>query len=448
MRPCPRCGYHNPDESQFCSRCGAPLSGATLASSQVLPRKRGWVWVVGTGVGLVGAILFVLLHMRNPLAEPAWTTEAMVHAMQAGDLSGLETTLTPDRFKAFVRYFGEWKYRRVREIYDKMYRVGIRTWKDYRMKAEGLAAQGYERLHQRVMDLGREALQELPFEQKQPLLLDRQKLEVFLYREGHARLPPEERRRIPDIEAFRQRQDRQRFILQQMWTYLPEEDRSFLGSARTLSDEDTPEKMQLIDRIALQGLDDLEREDIGGVSRAELESPESFEFRYGRPVAADALSRLGRLVQVRMLRSGCVYPEASEAGSLFRRRRAGCTIIVSGSGGHYSVSLTLRRVRTRWLVADTEPPLWEVVAGQVRRDLDTQYQALVQQMERHRADWDRLRNTSDATEAGERLLQTLRTMLRNRREAQQLGHPTAPTEVGRLLRDLQHLQTQLRERRS
>ena len=63
---CPTCGNDNPEDAQFCARCGASLSVSTASGT----RRAIKVWLVGGLVGLATGLSFTLV-------EDALTTDGM-----------------------------------------------------------------------------------------------------------------------------------------------------------------------------------------------------------------------------------------------------------------------------------------------------------------------------------------------------------------------------------
>ena len=85
---------------------------------------------------------------------------------------------------------------------------------------------------------------------------DRSKYADYIFQAGIKALPPEERKRIEDVEAFRENRDFRRFTDREAWNTLSAEDRAALGSPAALSSSLTPERMAFLEKTGALLLSD------------------------------------------------------------------------------------------------------------------------------------------------------------------------------------------------
>ncbi len=298
-------------------------------------------------------------HLRNPYSDPAGSVGALFRAASLADLAGIQRASEASFYQAFVSHFGAIYRERVNQIYAYVYRLGFPEWRRLASLARYLASDYYETLHNRIQALGREAFGRLALDERMSLIQDRVRFEKFLFEEGVKSLPPEDRRRIEDPEAFRTRRDRARFVEREGWSLLPTADREALGSAAALAQEDTMEKLAFIDRVGLGLLDKRLREEIAGIPRSELGDAARFDFKYGQPLAVNFL----RAAKIPSLRpETCGFPRADTHGSLLKGLVARCSVTVRPTEAARPIELTiwLQKRRFDWLVEAVEPALYEI----------------------------------------------------------------------------------------
>lgn len=305
-----------------------------------------------------GALLYQ--HNQQTYSEPEKTVGLLIKAAGSADLGGFQQASIPTYYAAFVRHFGEAKYRRVDNIYRLAFRIGEPPWAEYRQRAEAAAGNAYERLHERVTSLGRDAFGRLSVEERMRLMDDRSKYNAFLFDQGIQALPPEERNRIDSVEDFREYRDRSRFIEREAWNALSPEDRAALGSPAVLSRGMTPEKLAFIDRVGIPLLGAEQKKEIEGIHRSELSDPPAFKFKYGEPLAKDYLTETKIPIPLRI--HPCTFPKEDSKGSLLRGEIADCRVTVQPRPQipPIEVTVTLQKADYRWLVDRAEPNLYEI----------------------------------------------------------------------------------------
>jgi len=279
----------------------------------------------------------------------------MFAAAAGGDLDKFRQACTPQFYTAFVRSFGEAKYQRVLRTFDQVQRLGMPQWLEIRQRVMAGAVEAYDRLRQRVVALGRSELAKLPVERRMQLL-DQQGSDAFLEL-GLTALPPEERRLVGDVQAFRDSKDRLSFAQSQAWTYASAEDKKALGSQAALSSENTPEKLAFLDRVGLPLVDEASRKELAEIHRSELQDAENFKFKYGDPLARAYLGQ--KLVPGDIALEACEFERADSRGGLMRGIDSNCVVgsTLSG-GGAPAVVVALRKTDRQWLVASVTPPLY------------------------------------------------------------------------------------------
>jgi hypothetical protein len=231
-------------------------------------------------VALIAAGAFQYLHNQQAYSEPQKTVGLLIRSAGGADLKGFQQASTPTYYASLVRHFGEAKYQRTLSICRTVFHLGEPRWAEYRQRAQAAAENAYERLHERVASLGRDAFGRLSVEERMRLMDDKSKYNAFLFDQGIQSLPGEERSRIENVEDFRQSRDRARFIEREAWNALSPEDRTALGGPAVLSREMTPEKLAFIDRVGIPLLGAEQKKEIEGIQRSELGDPPAFMFKY------------------------------------------------------------------------------------------------------------------------------------------------------------------------
>lgn len=314
--------------------------------------------VVAATALVIAGILAHRVGVARPYSRPEATIEAFFAGLAAADLSRVERASLRDFFTDFVSHFGATRRARVQEIYDYVYRLGLGVWRRYRNQADATAAYYYGDLHERVNALGRQAFARLSVDERMALIEDQAQYERFIVSEGVNALPPEDRKRIGDVDAFREGRDRASFVERESFSLLPAADREFLGSPRALSREETPEKLAFLDRVGLKLLSDELRREIEGIPRSDLADPAAFDLKYGKPLAVAFLQRT-KLPTPSLV--ACRYPSADVRGSLFRGRTSSCSVSVQSSqmDAPATIVVTLEKTGFSWLVQAVEPRLYD-----------------------------------------------------------------------------------------
>jgi hypothetical protein len=312
---------------------------------------------------LIGASLLYWAHTQQRYSAPAGTIKLLFKAAGSADLAEFQKASTPTYYAAFVRYFGEQKYRRVHAVYEYAFQLGMPRWQEYRQRAEGLADEAYRRLHERVATLGREAFMRLSVQERMQLMDDKSKYDAFIFDQGIQALPADERARIDNIEDFRQDRDRGRFAQREAWNLLSDADRAALGSPAVLSPGPTSEKIAFIDRAGISLLDKDQKREIAGIERSELSDADAFKFKYGQPLARDHFAK-AKIPQTPTIQT-CSFADEELRGSLVRGDVAVCSVAVQAGRETHAVEITLRKVDFRWLVDRVQPDLYEEIPWQV-----------------------------------------------------------------------------------
>jgi len=159
------------------------------------------------------------------------------------------------------------------------------------------ASREYENLHTQVRTLGDAAFRRLPGSERMALADDPNRYEDFLFRSGIDALPREVRGTISGVEAFRQRRDREDFISHEAGGALSEEDRTLAGNPKALAEEDTEEKLALLEQLGRAVLSEKRRQELEtrlrGATRSEVGNPAQFQQKYGEAALGDALRASG-----------------------------------------------------------------------------------------------------------------------------------------------------------
>lgn len=307
---------------------------------------------------LAGAVLLFWGHSRQPYSEPSRTVQNFFKSCSAKDLKGFQVGSTPAFYGAFVRFFGDQRYRRVKAIYERIFQLGEAKWDEYRNRADVLAQAAYQALREKVNSLGRQAFEKLPVEERMRLMDDPAKYGAFLVDQGVRALPPDEQKRIPSSDDFRQGRDRQSFLDREGWGLLSAEDRAALGSAAALSRTETPERTAFIDKMGLSQLDQKLKAELAGTERRELSDRDSFTFRYGEPLASAFLA--SNKIPEAAVGKPCSFEREDQEGSLLKGDLSRCVVSAPAGERLHVFQITLKKVGFRWLVEDVQPALYSV----------------------------------------------------------------------------------------
>lgn len=309
-------------------------------------------------LALIAAGGFEYLHNQQAYSEPQKTIGLLIKAAGSADLAAFQQASMPTYYAAFVRHFGEAKYRRTLSTYGIVFQMGEPRWAEYRQRAQAAAENAYERLHERVASLGRDAFGRLSVEERMRLMDDKSKYNAFLFDQGIQALPAEERSRIENVEDFRESRDRARFIEREAWNALSPEDRTALGSPAVLSRGMTPEKLAFVDRVGIALLGAEQKKEIEGIERSELSDPPAFMFKYGEPLAKDYFLKT-KIPQPQGIQP-CSFLRQDVGGSLLRGNIAVCMVTFQVGERILASSVTLQKVDFAWLVESVQPALYDI----------------------------------------------------------------------------------------
>jgi hypothetical protein len=313
--------------------------------------------MVALGIAVLAAAGFYWKHTSEPYSEPASTSSLLLEAVQQGDLNGFRSTCLPAYYQAFVSHFGEQKYRAVQRIFDKAYRYGEQSWREYRLRANELAEAQLRRLREKEAQLAKEAFTRLSVDERMRLIEDRAGYQKFLTEAGKAALPAEERRRAAALQAFLDGQETEE-ALQEVWSLLAESDRRALVEPSALANTLTPAKLAFIDSVGVPQLSKEEQQVIRGVHRGDLANAAAFMFRHGEPLAEAFLNR--RVARFAGSEPQCKYPKEEFEGSYLRGDTAECTVVAATSSGPVPVGLSLKKMGWTWLVTAIKPELYQI----------------------------------------------------------------------------------------
>lgn len=308
-------------------------------------------------VALVSALLLFWSHAEQDGATPESSIQLMVKAAGAADLDALRKASTVGYYEDLVGHFGEQKHERVRQIYGQAFQLALPRWYEYRQRAESLSSSAYDRLQERVASLGREAFARLPVEERMKLTEDRNKYADFLFDAGMKALPPEDRKRIDNVEDFRQGRDRHRFVEREGWTLLSAEDRAALGSPAALALANTQEKLNFLSKTGVPLLGPDLRKEIVDIDWQELTSAREFMLKHGRPLA-QTFFREAKLALQKV--ETCRFPREDMQGSLLRGDLARCESTLGVADTTKHLVILLRKDGFDWKVDRVEPDFFEI----------------------------------------------------------------------------------------
>jgi hypothetical protein len=298
------------------------------------------------------------IHARRPYSEPEATIRAFFESANRGDLTGVQAAASGSLFGEFVRHFGEPRYRRVVQAYDRVARLGRGHWQEIRRRAENSAGTAFGQLRERVSSLGAEALRRLPSDEGFRLIQDPPAREAFRWKAGFDALSAEDRQRAGSVDELREGSGFARFVEREAWASLSDADRAELGAPAAISTQDTPEKLAFLDRIGLTIVDEETKKEIGEIKRSELGDQDAFKFKYGSPLAEEYLKRGTIPKDVSVVR--CVYPAEELHGSLFRETTAQCEASAVTPRGPVRLGLALQKLDRKWLLSGISPMPYDV----------------------------------------------------------------------------------------
>jgi hypothetical protein len=305
---------------------------------------------------VVAAGVTYWLHDRQPYSEPEETVVALFHAAGVADLAGMRSASSHLWLQAFIGHFGEVRYTQVVQAYQRAATLGIPQWREIKYRTMQLASTGYDRLRERHRELGLNAFQRLPLEERLRLIEDPALRDAHIAKAGYDALSPEERGRISSLEQFGTYQDRQRFVDREGWAYASPEDRALLGAPSALSSEESAERTAFLDRVGRALLDDATKSVIGSISRAELSDAPAFKQKYGVEPATAYLKQARVSIGSAPI---CSFPAADDRGSLFAGGSANCVVTVAAHP-RLQVNVLLKRDRARWVVDVVDPAIYQI----------------------------------------------------------------------------------------
>ena len=309
-------------------------------------------------IAVLAAAVCFSVHFSASYSEPQGTASTAVRAAASADLASLGRASTRGYYEDMIGHFGEGKFKRVRAAYQRAYDLALPRWLEYRQRAESAAADDYRKLRGRVDTLGREAVGRLSLDERMRLTEDRGKYAEFVFQEGLKALPPEERKKIGDAEAFRQGRDFRQFVDREAWKLLSAQDRESLGSPAVLSSGLTPEKTQFLAKVGVALLSAREKEEIAGISVSDLSSPRDFMLRHGDPVAKEFLARAAIDANTRLVR--CTFPDQESRGSLLRGPAAVCQFEIAVRGTVQPLVALLRKDGFDWKLDWLQPDFFQI----------------------------------------------------------------------------------------
>ncbi|HEY6945855.1 MAG TPA: hypothetical protein VI431_12000 [Candidatus Acidoferrum sp.] len=246
---------------------------------------------------LLAAGILVYVWTLQPRKEAQNVVSEFFQAVNATDTAKLRDLLTESCYKSWELFYSEQRRNEVERAYAVLLDYGRPAWQALRAKMEASASREYENLHSQVRALGEAAFRRLSSSEKMALADDPNRYEDFLFRSGLDALPREARNAIADVEAFHQRRDREEFVRGRGWAALNEEDRTLAGSPKALGEEDTEDKLALLERLGRTALSPEQRRNmenkLQGVTRVEASSPAVFQQKYGETALRDALRASG-----------------------------------------------------------------------------------------------------------------------------------------------------------
>jgi len=309
-------------------------------------------------VALLLVAVFLYAHASQRLSEPEKTVSEAVGAAGAGDLSAIRASSTQGYYEDLMGHFGGLEYERVRSVYQAAYNLAQPRWAEYRQRAESAAAAEYKRFHDRVDALGREAVGRLSVEERMQLTEDRRKYEDFVFQEGIKALPPEDRKRIEDVGAFREGRDFRKFTDREAWDLLSEEDRAALGSSAALSSRVTPERLAFLEKVGVPLLGVEQKRVIEGIPSSELASPRAFMLKHGDLRAKDFFDHatIDRKAQV----NTCKFPDEDNDGSLLRGGSGSCIFEMTVRGKSRSIEAVFKREGFEWRLDSLQPDFFMI----------------------------------------------------------------------------------------
>lgn len=310
--------------------------------------------------------IFLYLHSTGPYTTPEHTIASLANSAAGGSFDLLREAGTTGWSDDFTGHFGELQYRHIRDTYQRAIDLATPRLQEIRSRAIIASNSEYERIHQRVNDLGRAAFSRLGPEQKMELTADRGKFDNFVFHEGFQALTASERASLGTEDQFRNREDRSVFAQHVAWNLLSAADREALGSPATMSPQNTPEKLAFLVRTGKELLAPGLRKEIEAIPVADLNDPRAFMLKYGQPIArvflrnAAVASTVSDLKCRNVAVSGIpgVHP-----GGLIPGRTAVCSGRMSIRGTSVLIQFATVKAGFDWRIDRLAPELFEIGAA-------------------------------------------------------------------------------------
>jgi hypothetical protein len=310
------------------------------------------------GISLVLAAGFGFAHRKQPHSMPEDSVARLFTALASKNLDSVKAELGEAAYNDFLRTFGVAKHQRIQRAYDRAFRLGAPRWNELRERGRELAGQEYERLRQRVSALGKQAFADLAVSERMRLMDDPAAYDEFVFAQGVSALSGTERPRIGTAAEFRARLDRDRFVEREAFAALSAEDQALAGSAEALSDGQNAAKLSLHDKFGIPQLPTEQQNDIGSVTRAELQDEAVFTLKHGAPLAKEFLEQ--RSIPADAGLRNCTYPWADDRGSLINGDEAVCSLAIPVSRGQQEAVVGLRKDGFAWRVTEIRPTLTNI----------------------------------------------------------------------------------------
>jgi hypothetical protein len=303
---------------------------------------------IAGGMLALSLVLF-LIYASSPLASPVSTFRSGVGSASRGNLDDFHHAVTEAYYQNFVGHFGEARFHDVRAAYDEAYALARPAWQEYRNKAEAISRSSYSDLHNKVERLGKEAINQLPLDQRMQLTGDRQKYEDAIFEEGIKALTVQERAQIGDPSAFRKYASFKSFTDRHAWDLLSDSDRATLQSPAALASGITPEKTAFFERVGLPLLKPERRQIIEKIPSSELNDPQNFMVRYGTDPAKQFLANAA--ISSQLISENCSIIEEDRRGSLMQGVVANCQAGIIVRSTEYEIAAELYKAGGEWKVA-------------------------------------------------------------------------------------------------
>ncbi len=316
------------------------------------------VVVAMAAILVAAAILLLVLRASMPLGTARSATEHFANSLASRDVAAIEAASTPAFFQRLLESLSRHHYERARYIYQEvMPELAGPQWHRYRQKAGLLAAQEYERLRQRVHELGTSRFAQLSVDERMRLI-DSNAYDRYVTSAGLQALPEPDRKAVGDLAAFGTREGRSTFVERQSWDLLPAADRAVLGSAEALSSEDTAAKLAFFDKVGLPLLPEEDRRMVSRFPRPTVADLTTFARAHGAQLAKELLAAVTTQPPSR---ADCRYAQ-TDAGSILWPSVASCDIAMVINSGVVRFRLDPVKWAGHWQIQSTSDELTAALA--------------------------------------------------------------------------------------